>query len=150
MVFFVHANRNPTVSATKAYRRVSPRELIEHTLANPPPTKAALRAVWQPNPHAALTAPARGRVLALLRDLRGELALLGVVDVGVFGSVARGDDTRDSDVDLAVRLACAGFPLRVGVREFLERHFDRHVDLVPLPFPPLLRSVVGDDLIMAW
>ena len=146
----VHATRILTVSETKPYRRVSPRELIAHTLAHPPPTRAELRAVWQPNPHAALPSPARGRVLALLRDLRGELALLGVVDVGVFGSVARCDDTPDSDVDVAVRLAAVGFSHRLRVREFLERHFDRHVDLVSLPFPPLVQSVVGDELIMAW
>ena len=89
-------------------------------------------------------------MLALLRDLRGELALLGVVDVGVFGSVARCDDTPDSDVDVAVRLAAVGFSHRLRVREFLERHFDRHVDLVSLPFRPLVQSVVGDELIMAW
>ena len=37
----VHATRIPTVSQTKPYRRVSPRELIAHTLAHPPPTRAS-------------------------------------------------------------------------------------------------------------
>jgi predicted nucleotidyltransferase len=40
------------------------------------------------------------RILAILRDHAPELKAAGVVHLRVFGSVARGDETAASDVDL--------------------------------------------------
>ena len=108
------------------------------------------RAIASPNPHALLPCPARASVESILRDLRGELVLLGVIRVGIFGSVARGDDDPASDVDVAALFAgyeCA--PLaRVG--RLLEVHFNRHVDVVRLPlrFPIVVSA--GGDLRMVW
>ena len=117
---------------------------------NTTPSREERRADWRPNPHAALPTPARSRVVSLLRDLRGDLALMGVVNVGVFGSVARGDDTPSSDVDVAAHLIDANLFLSKRVRDLLERHFDRHVDLATLPFGPLLQQAAGPDLVMVW
>jgi predicted nucleotidyltransferase len=44
----------------------------------------------------------RDEVIATLRAHERELKDLGVLRVAVFGSVARGDDRGDSDVDLVV------------------------------------------------
>ena len=49
-----------------------------------------------------LRAPAKARATALLRSLKGELAALGISEVWLFGSVARGDDGPDSDIAIKV------------------------------------------------
>jgi hypothetical protein len=41
-------------------------------------------------------------VLRVLRDAKPELAALGIAHAAVFGSVARGDATADSDVDVLI------------------------------------------------
>ncbi len=56
----------------------------------------------------------------------------GVAELSVFGSVARGDDTDSSDVDLLYVLApdsTLGFEI-VDLRDDLEKIVGRHVDLV--------------------
>jgi predicted nucleotidyltransferase len=46
----------------------------------------------------------RDEVIATLRAHERELKAAGVASLSVFGSVARGDDRDDSDVDVVVRL----------------------------------------------
>lgn len=52
-----------------------------------------------------MTAPplSRSELLAVLREHEAELRARGVETITVFGSLARGDATSESDVDLAVR-----------------------------------------------
>ncbi|CAA7620744.1 nucleotidyltransferase family protein [Magnetospirillum sp. UT-4] len=45
-------------------------------------------------------------ILAILRAHQDELKARGVLHAGVFGSVARGEETEDSDVDVALDLDC--------------------------------------------
>jgi predicted nucleotidyltransferase len=47
----------------------------------------------------------RADALAVLKAHEPELRAAGVLSVSVFGSVARGEQGTDSDVDVAVRLA---------------------------------------------
>ncbi len=57
----------------------------------------------------------------------------GVAELSVFGSVARGDDTDDSDVDPLYVLepgSKLGFEI-VDLRDDLEKIIGRRVDLVP-------------------
>ncbi|MBW8445686.1 MAG: nucleotidyltransferase domain-containing protein [Arenimonas sp.] len=44
-------------------------------------------------------------VIAKLREHREELAALGLEHIALFGSVARGDQTAESDLDLLVRFS---------------------------------------------
>ena len=62
------------------------------------PCAGELKAVGCPNPCAVLPSPAKEKVVALLRELAPELALLGVTKVALFGSVARGEDSPASDI----------------------------------------------------
>lgn len=123
---------------------------LRHAIATPRPSWEERRAIRCPNRHASLPCPARESVEATLRDLSGELALLGVTAIGLFGSVARGDDTDESDVDVAVKMPTAGFEDYVNVGKLLEVNLNRHVDMVRLPFTFPLSAMAGGDLEMLW
>ena len=59
------------------------------------------------------------------------LAELGVASLSLFGSVARGDSTDDSDIDLLVRFdGQASFDRYMDLKLFLEDLLGRRVDLV--------------------
>ena len=95
-----------------------------------------------------MRAPAKAGATALLRELAGELALLGVTSVYLFGSVARGDDTDESDLDIAVAtVAPDDLMIDVHARELVEVHCGRPVDVAALPLPHPLRKYVGNDLV---
>ena len=75
-----------------------------------------------------------------LRALEPDLRARGVRHVSVFGSVARGEDTLNSDVDLALDLASGsapeGFQFTAFVDEIkrsLAAALSRSVDIVILP-----------------
>jgi len=72
------------------------------------------------------------QILQFLRNMRAEIATRFHAQVeGIFGSIARGDDRPDSDVDVLVRFDdhASLFDL-VGLADFLEEHFHRRVDVV--------------------
>ncbi len=56
----------------------------------------------------------------------------GIERMGLFGSVARGEDTGDSDIDVVVKLQRPSVMRCNGVRLDLERLFKRSVDLITL------------------
>ena len=72
-------------------------------------------------------------VLAELRKLQSELARRHVARIGVFGSIARGEATPQSDIDVLVEMTDEGdlFDL-VSVKTLLERTFGQSVDVVPV------------------
>jgi len=97
---------------------------------------------------------ALSEALGVLRDRRAELERTGVVHLAVFGSVARGDDRPDSDVDLLVTIA-PGAP--VGLLEMirlsrrLEEILGRRVDLAePAALKPALRARILKEQIIAF
>ncbi len=53
-----------------------------------------------------------------------------IAKLGVFGSVARGQFTDDSDVDVVVELTEPSFLALIGIKQDLEDVLDRHVDIV--------------------
>jgi predicted nucleotidyltransferase len=73
------------------------------------------------------------RMEARLRDLKPELERrFGVIRIGVFGSVARGEEDADSDVDVLVELEePIGWEL-VDLQDRLEEVLGRRVDLVTI------------------
>jgi uncharacterized protein len=91
-----------------------------------------LRVRKTPSPLARLT----GRLGQKVRTKRAEIKRLsakaGVTNLRVFGSVARGQETADSDIDLLVDLGPdAGLFTLVALRGELERLLEAGVDLVP-------------------
>lgn len=74
----------------------------------------------------------------------------GVEFAGVFGSVARGDDKPDSDVDILIRTgpkSPTGFAF-FGIQEELEKALGREVDILTEKYVhPYIRKYVLRDLI---
>lgn len=71
-------------------------------------------------------------VRASAAELRGVLGPLGAVDIQIFGSVARGDASSDSDIDLLVELEpeVGAFAL-LRMQSAAEAILRRSVDIVP-------------------
>lgn len=94
--------------------------------------KLELRLLKAPSPLTRLSGPLGRKV----RDSRAEIKRLsadaGATNVRVFGSVARGQDTADSDIDLLVDLKPGtGLFTLMALRGQLERLLEANVDLVP-------------------
>lgn len=54
----------------------------------------------------------------------------GVVSIGLFGSYVKGSQKADSDIDFLVELRQPRFDWLAGLQCYLERKFDRKVELV--------------------
>jgi predicted nucleotidyltransferase len=78
----------------------------------------------------------RKEVIAKLRRLRPELKRRGVAHVSLFGSLARGEDTETSDIDITVVLRpgarLSGYDFE-GIELFLTEQLGQKVDLVKEP-----------------
>ena len=79
----------------------------------------------------------RETIRSILRSRRG-------TELRVFGSVARGDDSPDSDVDFLVTLEeDASLSDHMGLRRDLKELLGRHVDLVTMRALMTARSGIG-------
>lgn len=74
----------------------------------------------------------RDQALKLLRAHKATLAQrFGVVDLALFGSIVRDQDTGDSDVDILVKFDSPATSRRYfGVQFYIEDLLERPVDLV--------------------
>ncbi len=71
------------------------------------------------------------RVLALLQtEAPGLSQRFGVRKIGVFGSIARGEERGDSDIDVLVSLSSPTFDRYMDLKFHLEGLLGRTVDLV--------------------
>lgn len=69
-------------------------------------------------------------ILSLLQENSDEIKKFGVREIGVFGSVARDDQNKTSDVDVLVDLERETFSDYMSLLFFLEDLFGCKVDLV--------------------
>lgn len=94
------------------------------------------------------------RVLAALRAHEAELRADGIRRLSLFGSVARGDDEAESDVDLAAELdpeARIDLVRLVGLERRIGELLGRPVDLLPEPVEkPRLRANIERDRVRAF
>ena len=91
----------------------------------------------------------RDQALTILRQLRAPLEARGIVHAAIFGSVARGDESEVSDVDVIVTPAI-GVRLDLidlgGVQTLLDEQFGIDVDVVVEPVKkPELRQAIQRD-----
>jgi hypothetical protein len=95
-----------------------------------------------------LSGPVGRRVRRRRRDLVAAAAAHGVTNLRVFGSVARGQDRPDSDVDLLADLPPGMGLFGLGrVQADLEDILGAHVDLVAGTLKPAIRARADRDLI---
>ncbi len=98
------------------------------------------------------------QVLRTLRALEPELRAAGVRHISVFGSVARGEDAANSDIDLALDLVPDTTPVGFQFVTYIERlqqrlatALSRDVDLVVLPARrQQLRETLSREAIAAF
>lgn len=102
-----------------------------------------------PSPLRRLTGPLGRRVLAHRSELRKISAAHGASNVRVFGSVARGEENTESDIDLLVDVAPGvGLLGLARLQRDLEGVLKARVDLVPAEgLKPTVRADVDTDLI---
>lgn len=95
--------------------------------------------------------PTRDEILEALASQRPLLDRYGVSAVSLFGSVARGESTEDSDIDLLVEFSRPiGLLQFVELKQLLEEVFGRPVDLVtPRALKPQLRDQILKEAIRA-
>lgn len=71
---------------------------------------------------------------AVLRELRNHRAeferLYGVTKIGVFGSVARDEPRKNSDIDVVVEMREPDLFYLVHIKETLEKNLRRQVDVI--------------------
>jgi predicted nucleotidyltransferase len=96
----------------------------------------------------------REGVIAALRAHQGELHRRGVRHAALFGSVARGEGKRTSDIDLLIELdpqAPVGLFEYVEITQYLEDLFPVRVDVGNRSsLKPLVRPTIERDAIYAF
>lgn len=54
----------------------------------------------------------------------------GIINIGLFGSVARGQGTEKSDIDIVVKLKTQDLFNLIGIKQDLEKAVNVHVDVI--------------------
>jgi predicted nucleotidyltransferase len=73
----------------------------------------------------------RDEIIAFLRDFKVKNAeKYGIVSLGIFGSVARGEARDTSDLDICIRTRTPDPFVLVHIKEQIESCLHRHVDIV--------------------
>lgn len=96
----------------------------------------------------------RDEVLARLKEAEPALRARGIMRAAVFGSVARGEERPDSDIDILVEIDpnmhISLFDY-VGLKEFVAEFFEGAVDVVAKDgLKPFVRPNVSRDAIYAF
>ena len=88
--------------------------------------------------------------MRLLEENSDRIKSFGVREIGVFGSVARDEQTEKSDVDILVELDKKTFDAYMGLLFFLEDLFERKVDLAMKDaIKPIIKDVILSETIYA-
>lgn len=73
----------------------------------------------------------RNDILSLLKDYKKNVEdKYGILQIGVFGSVARNQINENSDIDVCVRLKTPDPFIIVHIKQELEVRFCNHVDVI--------------------
>src|SRR6266567_1136906 len=96
----------------------------------------------------------RNEALAILRKSESALRARGVRRAALFGSVARGDNRPDSDIDIMIEIepdARITVYDYAGLKEYIESLFDGPVDVVSRDnIKPYVRPATTADAIYAF
>jgi predicted nucleotidyltransferase len=96
----------------------------------------------------------RDEIISQLKACEADLRARGVAHAALFGSVARGDDRPDSDIDIMVEIAPdanIGVYQYVGIIHYLEDLFPARVDVANRThLKPYIRPTAERDAIYAF
>jgi len=96
----------------------------------------------------------RESIIRTIRAQEGALRALGVTQLALFGSAARGDDRRDSDVDVLIDVDFERpftFVEYFDVRDRLSAALERQVDVVMRgAVKPRFAARIADDLVSVF
>ena len=96
----------------------------------------------------------RNEIIERLKEREADLPAQGVAHAALFGSIARGEERPDSDIDILVDLDPAIVVTifdYAGVKDFIADMFDSPVDVVSSEsLKPRLRSQATADAIYAF
>ena len=90
----------------------------------------------------------KGDVLAILRRFKQDYAdKYGILEIGVFGSVARDEAREDSDVDICIKTKTPNPFLLVHIKEDIERLTHKNVEIVRVreKMNPFLRERIEKE-----
>lgn len=87
----------------------------------------------------------KDEIIAILRNFKEEFGeRYGIEKLGLFGSVARGEQKEDSDIDICVKLQDPDYFTRMEIKESLEERFNAKVDVVSLT--AIMRSLFRNQV----
>ncbi|WP_373499750.1 nucleotidyltransferase family protein [Desulfococcus sp.] len=91
-------------------------------------------------------------IINTLSDYKKEFAEeYGILEIGVFGSVAREEAIESSDVDVVIRIAKPDLFMLVGIKQDLEKRLHRPVDIVTYreTMNPFLKKRIDGEAVYA-
>lgn len=91
-------------------------------------------------------------IIEILRTYKKDFSeQYGILDIGVFGSVARDEVGKDSDVDVIVRISKPDLFMLVGIKNELEERLHRSVDIVTYRknMNPFLKKRIDGEAVYA-
>jgi len=90
------------------------------------------------------------KYISLLRKyLAAKSGIYGIKRIGIFGSVARNEQTEESDVDICIEMNVPDLFNMVHIKEDLQKLFGKNVDIVRLRKnmnPMLLNQIERDGI----
>ena len=90
----------------------------------------------------------RDEILRILREFKRDYAAkYGILELGVFGSVARDTAGEQSDVDICVKTETPNPFMLVHIKQELEERVGKHVDIVRVreQMNPFLKSRIEKE-----
>lgn len=91
-------------------------------------------------------------IIRILGNYKKEYAeRYGILTIGVFGSIARGEGKEDSDVDVVLRIAEPDLFMLAGIKNDLEERLHRSVDIVTYRenMNPFLKKRIDKEVVYA-
>jgi predicted nucleotidyltransferase len=92
----------------------------------------------------------KNEIIAVLREYKNSAAKkYGIISLGIFGSIARGQADENSDIDICIKTSTPDPFILVHVKEDLEQRVHQHVDLVRVrdKMNPFLKAQIDKDAV---
>ncbi len=94
----------------------------------------------------------RKDIIKILRNYKKDVAKqYNILTIGVFGSVARGELKKNSDVDVVIRISEPDLFMLAGIKNDLEERLQRPVDIVTYreTMNPFLKKKIDSEAVYA-